>query len=147
MIQSVQRTAQSTTAPQPQTAQVQRPVAPTAPTPPVAPGTPAAPQPGEWRPSQSETDAIRNALSPCWAVDPGRRDARSLLVELRVFLTAEGAVRDAEVLTRPTNPAHRAAAEAARRAVLNPACSRLPIPADRLGRVPTMLIVFDPRDY
>lgn len=151
MLKNVQKMAQPNQPParpaqpvQPtQTAQAQRPPGPIAPNPPTAPSAPTL---GDWTPSASDTDAIRNTVAPCWSVDAGRMNARSLKVELRIFLAPDGSVRDAEILTRGGDTNQRAAAEAARRAVLNPRCNKLPLPADQLGKVPSMIFVFDPKD-
>jgi hypothetical protein len=126
-----------------QTAQAQRTPGPVAPNPPASPSAPAV---GEWKPSASDENAIRNAVAPCWSVDSGRLNARSLKVELRIFLNPDGSVRDAQILTPGGDANMRAAAEAARRAVLNPQCNKLPLPAEQLGKVPSMIFVFDPKD-
>jgi len=150
MLKNVQKMAQPNQPPprpaqqpQTQTAQAQRPPGPVQPNPPASPSAPTL---GDWKPSASDENAIRNTVAPCWSVDSGRLNARSLKVELRIFLNPDGTVRDAQILTTGGDANMRAAAEAARRAVLNPQCNKLPLPAEQLGKVPSMIFVFDPKD-
>lgn len=145
MLKNVQRMAQPNQPPQrpTQSAQAQQTAGPIAPNPPASPSAPTI---GDWKPSASDENAIRNTVAPCWSVDSGRLNARSLKVELRIFLNPDGSVRDAQILTTGGDANMRAAAEAARRAVLNPQCNKLPLPAEQLGKVPSMIFVFDPKD-
>jgi outer membrane biosynthesis protein TonB len=145
MLKNVQKMAQPNQQPQRPTppAQPQQTAGPVSPNPPASPSAPTV---GDWKPSASDENAIRNAVAPCWSVDSGRLNARNLKVELRIFLNPDGSVRDAQILTAGGDANMRAAAEAARRAVLNPQCNKLPLPAEQLGKVPSMIFVFDPKD-
>ena len=70
--------------------------------------------------SVSEKDLIGLRLRECWNMDAGVRGAQNMIVEIRVFLSKEGRVKDAKILnTKRYNKdsAFRSAAESARRAV------------------------------
>lgn len=70
--------------------------------------------------SVSEKDLIGLRLRECWNMDAGVRGAQNMIIEIRVFLSKEGRVKDAKILnTKRYNKdsAYRSAAESARRAV------------------------------
>ena len=70
--------------------------------------------------SVSEKDLIGMRLRECWNMDAGVRGAQNMIVEIRVFLSREGRVKDAKILnTKRYNgdSAFRSTAESARRAV------------------------------
>ena len=70
--------------------------------------------------SVSEKDLIGLRLRECWNMDAGVRGAQNMIIEIRVFLSKEGRVKDAKILnTKRYNKdsAFRSAAESARRAV------------------------------
>ena len=92
--------------------------------------------------------AIREQVERCWNVPAGARDADDLVVEIRVVLGRDGSVVQASILdlTRAsTDDFYRAAAESARRAVLN--CSPLrELPADRYDIWQTLTLRFNPKE-
>lgn len=70
--------------------------------------------------SVSEKDMIGIKLRECWNLDPGVRGAHNMLIEIRVFLSREGTVRDVKILNKSRynkDTAYRSVAESARRAV------------------------------
>ncbi|HBO58876.1 MAG TPA: hypothetical protein DD624_03075 [Alphaproteobacteria bacterium] len=70
--------------------------------------------------SVSEKDLIGLRLRECWNMDAGVRGAQNMIVEIRVFLSKEGRVKDAKILNKKRynkDSAYRSAAESARRAV------------------------------
>lgn len=70
--------------------------------------------------SVSEKDMIGIKLRECWNLDPGVRGAHDMLIEIRVFLSREGTVRDVKILNKSRynkDTAYRSVAESARRAV------------------------------
>lgn len=70
--------------------------------------------------SVSEKDLIGLRLRECWNMDAGVRGAQNMIIEIRVFLSKEGRVRDAKILNTKRyskDSAYRSAAESARRAV------------------------------
>jgi hypothetical protein len=98
-----------------------------------------------------EQDLIRGGVQPCWSFDSGVMNARDLVVRLRVTIDGEGRYASAEVLDRgryASDPAFRSAADAARRAVMNPRCNKVPLPPDRVARLmPGFTFNFDPKDF
>jgi len=97
--------------------------------------------------SLSEIDAVRQQIKPCWNFPTGARNADSLRVLIKVWLNRDGTVRRAQVMDRArmsSDPYFRAAAEAGRRAVENPRCNPLKLPADKYDRWKVLIIDFDP---
>lgn len=99
--------------------------------------------------SMSEMDAVRRQLSRCWNVPGGSKDAGKLVVEVKVWMNPDRTVRRARIVDRSrmsSDAYFRAAAESARRAVLNPRCSPLKLPPDKYETWKTFTVVFDPKD-
>ncbi len=100
----------------------------------------------------SEKDAIRRHFERCWNVPAGARDAANLIVDIRVSVNPDGWVREAEIVDvekMQTDPFYRAAAESARRAVLNPRCRSLKplnLPAKKYDLWKHITITFNPKD-
>jgi hypothetical protein len=98
-----------------------------------------------------EQDLIRGGVQPCWNFDEGLLNARSLVVRLRVTIDGEGRYSSAEILDRgryQSDPVFRAAADRARSAVLNPRCSKIPLPPERVAHLlPGFVFNFDPKDF
>ena len=95
----------------------------------------------------SEIEAVRRQIQPCWNFPVGARDAGSLRVLIRLWLDRDGSVRRAAVLDRARidgDAKLRAAADAGLRAVKNPRCSPLRLPADKYDRWKVLTIDFDP---
>jgi len=99
--------------------------------------------------SRSEFDALRRQLSSCWNFPAGAKDARSLIVEIKVVVNPDRTVREArivDVAKMRTDPYFRAAAESALRAVQNPRCSPLRLPPEKYRLWRSMTLEFDPRE-
>jgi hypothetical protein len=96
----------------------------------------------------SEIDLVREQLKPCWVEPIGAKDAENLRPELRVSMNPDGTVRSADLLNtdRLSDPFFKAAAESARRALLNPRCQPLKLPPEKYGQWQTFTITFDPKD-
>jgi clan AA aspartic protease (TIGR02281 family) len=99
--------------------------------------------------STAQEDAVRRTIAPCWNIDPGALGSGPLAVELKLTLNADGTVHDVTIqdagrYARDSN--FRLAADAARRAVTNPRCHKLPLPADQYASWQTLYLRFDPRD-
>jgi hypothetical protein len=100
--------------------------------------------------STTQLAAIQEAIKPCWNVDPGALNAGSLRVDVRISISGDGSVQDVQILDRvryTTDRYFRSAADRARRALMNPQCNKLPIPADRLSDFRVFTATFDPKDY
>ncbi|HZU88383.1 MAG TPA: energy transducer TonB, partial [Stellaceae bacterium] len=77
------------------------------------------------------------------------RDAKDLMVEIRVFVAPDGDVQRAVVLDQgrmAEDPLFRAAADSARRALFNPECRPLRLPPDKYEYWKEFVINFSPRD-
>ncbi len=99
--------------------------------------------------SASEEDMVREQISRCWNVPAGARDAKDLVVEIRVVVGPDGNVRQATIVDQgraASDPFYRAAAESARRAFFNPECRPLRLPPDKYAIWKDMVVDFSPKD-
>lgn len=98
--------------------------------------------------SASEVDMIREQIARCWNIPAGARDAKDLVVELRVQVGSDGMVQQATIVDqgRLADPFFRAAAESARRAFFNPLCRPLRLPPDKYEIWKDMVVDFSPKD-
>lgn len=98
--------------------------------------------------TMSERDAVIAQIERCWSVPAGARDAPDLTPEFRVTMNRDGTVREATLLNneRYGDPYFRAAADSARRALFNPACSPLHLPPDKFDQWQTIDMTFNPKD-
>jgi hypothetical protein len=95
--------------------------------------------------SLSEIDAIRRQIERCWNVPAGARDAKDLVVDIRVALAPDGEVISATPVDQARmarDPFYRVAAESAQRAVLT--CSPLSMPQKSYEIWKDLLLTFDP---
>ena len=99
--------------------------------------------------SMSELDALKRQFRECWTVPNGMKEAKDLVVELKVSLNPDATVREAAIvdLTRyHRDHQFKTAADAARRAVLNPKCNPLKIPLSKYEALKAFVFKFDPRE-
>jgi hypothetical protein len=99
--------------------------------------------------TRGEIDALRRQLAGCWNVLAGAKYAEDLAVEIQLTINPDMTVKTAAInsKSRYNNDAHyRAAADAALRALRQPGCSKLNLPADKFEQWKTTIIRFDPRD-
>ena len=97
----------------------------------------------------SEVDLVREQIARCWNVPAGARDARDLVVEIRVVVEPDGNVRQATIVDQArlgSDPFFRAAAESARRAFSNPQCRPLHLPPDKYSIWKDLVVDFSPKD-
>ncbi|MBT3371456.1 MAG: hypothetical protein HOA08_05880 [Rhodospirillaceae bacterium] len=98
--------------------------------------------------TMSEIDAIRYQIQQCWTIPAGARDARNLVVRIKVFLNPDGSLAKAPEIVggkQNSDPFYRTAAESARRAVQK--CAPLKnLPADKYARWRELTLTFNPRD-
>lgn len=97
----------------------------------------------------SELDAIRSQIAQCWNVPAGARDARNLVVELQVDMNPDATVRNVRVVDESrmmTDSFFRAAAESALRAVRNPRCNPLRLPAEKFDTWKSFTLNFNPKE-
>jgi outer membrane biosynthesis protein TonB len=97
----------------------------------------------------SEVDLIREQIARCWNVPAGARDAKNLVVEIRVVVDRDGTVQQATIVDQGrlgSDPFFRAAAESARRAFFNPQCRPLHLPAEKYAIWKDLVVDFSPKD-
>ncbi len=99
--------------------------------------------------SAVQRGAIGDRVRECWTKDAGALDLEKMRVRLTVTTDATGTAR----LVEPAaEDAGRVASdlrlkvffERARRAILDPRCSALPLPQDKLGAIQKLTFVFSP---
>ena len=94
----------------------------------------------------SELDRLRAHISSCWEPPIGAKGADRLKVDIKVQLEKDGTVKQAEIADQSryrTDVQYRAAANAARRAVL--ACQPLPLPPEKYQTWKEFIFGFDPK--
>ncbi len=99
--------------------------------------------------SASELDLIRQQIAQCWNVPAGARDAKDLVVEIKVVVDRDGIVQQATIVDQGrlgSDPFFRAAAESARRAFFNPQCRPLHLPAEKYAIWKDLVVDFSPKD-
>ncbi|MDH5723526.1 MAG: hypothetical protein OEY94_09425 [Alphaproteobacteria bacterium] len=99
--------------------------------------------------ARSELDDLIRGIQPCWNVNAGGKYAEELAVLLRVYINPDMSVRKTDIIDmgRYNSDTHyRAAAEAARRALLNPRCNKLNLSKDKYEKWKSFTILFDPKD-
>ena len=98
--------------------------------------------------SADQRGAIGDHVRECWTKDPEALDLEKLRVMLTVTTDAGGIVRKAEIagsdVGRMSDPRFRVFAERAVRAILDPRCANLPLPASALGRTNVLTFRFSP---
>ncbi|KZL20845.1 hypothetical protein PsAD2_01335 [Pseudovibrio axinellae] len=94
--------------------------------------------------SQSELDALRSQVAQCWNPPVGAAGAEDMTVRLQFNLSRTGEVEgQTRVLNSSNNPAFRAAASSAERAVFR--CGPYSLPAAKYDAWKTVILNFDPR--
>ncbi|MCR4267261.1 hypothetical protein [Nitratireductor sp. ZSWI3] len=96
--------------------------------------------------TQSEMDALRGQIQRCWNVPAGALDAENLKVSIQLRLDASGAIEGSPQIISGGNGSmvERAAAESARRAVLQ--CAPYNLPAEKYEAWADVIVHFDPSD-
>jgi len=98
----------------------------------------------------AEAEAVKQQIARCWAppaLPPGNI-APDLIVDITADMAPDGRVLAARVTStaRMGDPAYRASAESALRAVLNPQCSPLKLPPEKYEQWKTIYLKFNPKD-
>ncbi len=93
-----------------------------------------------------EVRGIADKISQCWKLDAGIPGLAGIVVELRVEADAQGFVRVVRPAgSVPSEPNARTVFEAARQALMDPRCSPLPFPREKLTAVNRATFRFNPR--
>ena len=101
----------------------------------------------ENRLSMGEQNALLAQLARCWNVPTGARYAEDLIVDLRLVVNPDRTVQSAKVVDTGRynrDSFFRAAADAALRAVRNPACSPLDLPPEKYQEWRYLRLTFNP---
>jgi len=99
--------------------------------------------------STSEKDTIIAQIEQCWNPPAGAKDAKNLVITLRVQLASDGTPQTVQVVDQGrynSDGFFRSAADSAVRAVRNPSCVPLKVPPDKFDQWKNMTLNFDPRD-
>jgi neural Wiskott-Aldrich syndrome protein len=99
--------------------------------------------------TSAQRGAIGDQVRRCWTIDSAAENVQQMRVMLKVTTDASGTARLAQVAPSDQgraagDPVFRAFAERAVRAVLDPACSNLPLPKSMLGNNQTFTFRFSP---
>jgi len=96
----------------------------------------------------SEMDLLREQLYHCWNVPVGARDAKDLVIEIRVIVGPDGIAQKATIVdqSRAADPVFLAAAESARRTFFAPECTPLRVPPGKYDLWKDMVVNFSPKD-
>jgi hypothetical protein len=97
-----------------------------------------------------EIEAVRQKLRPCWQLPKAVAQDASLLVTVTVQLKPDGRPTSAVITNQERysrDPLFRVAADAARRAVLNPSCQPWPLAPEKYFTWRAVTLSFDPANY
>ena len=101
----------------------------------------------------TELDAMRrqviSQITPCWNINPGSKGAANLAVVIRMAMNPDGSVQSASIEDQAryySDPFFQSAADAAKRAVLNPRCNPIKLPPDKYQVWRDLYINFDPKE-
>lgn len=97
----------------------------------------------------NELNALTNQLIQCWQIPIGAKNVNEMVVKVRIWANQDRSVRRVEIEDQwrlVNDPAFRALAESAKRAVLDPFCNPLALPEDKFNVWKDQYIVvpFDP---
>jgi outer membrane biosynthesis protein TonB len=98
--------------------------------------------------SISALDALQYQLARCWNPPAGAADAEDLVVEVRIVVRPDRTVESATIVDTgryASDAFFRAAADSARRAVLNPNCSPLVLPPEKYDIWKNVVVRFNPK--
>ncbi len=113
---------------------------------------PASAQPNAPLGSQlttAEKDLIIAQIEKCWSPPIGAKDAKNLVITLKVQLATDGTAQSVQIVDQGrynSDGFFRAAADSAVRAIRNPNCVPLKVPPDKFDQWKNMTLNFDPRD-
>jgi hypothetical protein len=84
--------------------------------------------------TQNELSSLTNQLVGCWEIPIGAKDVNNMVVKVRIWANSDRSVRKVEIADQwrmGNDPAFRALAESARRAIYHPNCSPLDLPESK----------------
>ena len=109
---------------------------------------PQATAPASEQVTKAEVDLVLRQIARCWDPPIEAKGTRGIVVDIAAEVGADGRVKSAQIIStaRMGEPASRAAAESALRALLNPQCSPLALPAEKYEQWKTLDLRFNPKD-
>lgn len=96
-----------------------------------------------------EIDSVRRQIEQCWSLPANVKPPKDLVVQIRVEMNQDGTPRTAVIQDdsrMSADPAYRATAESARRAVLNPRCHPFKLPREKYDRWRVLTLIFNPAE-
>ncbi|HTK84787.1 MAG TPA: hypothetical protein VL625_06840 [Patescibacteria group bacterium] len=96
-----------------------------------------------------EFESLRRQLSECWSVMGGARDAADISVDVKLVMNPDRTVQSRQVVDQfryASDPVFRAAADSTIRAIDDPHCNPLNLPADKYSLWKVMTVQFDPKE-
>jgi hypothetical protein len=99
--------------------------------------------------SAEQRKQIGQSVRPCYSEDTAAKNYASYSAIILVTIDAEGEARETALSSEDqgranADPAFRAFAERAQRAVLDPQCAKLPVPPELLGKTAQLRFRFRP---
>jgi len=97
----------------------------------------------------SDIDLVREQLRPCFNPPFGAKESPDLVADIRVVMNPDGTVQQANLVDTGRyggDQVYRALADSGIRALKNPRCSPLPLPADRFDLWKTFILGVSTRD-
>jgi hypothetical protein len=97
----------------------------------------------------SEKDLVIQQIEDCWSVPAGAKDAQNLIIDIHIDVGPDRTVTNVQIVDQSrynSDQFFRAAADSARRAVQNPRCSPLKLPADKYDEWKSITLSFNPKD-
>ncbi len=94
----------------------------------------------------TQIDLIVQTIRKCWHFPAGLKNAEDLIVDIKMELDPKGNVKKAQIMNDSSDPNFKIAAENAYRAVLDPACSPLPLPPEKYEEWKELELSFNPKD-
>ena len=97
----------------------------------------------------NELNALTNQLIQCWQIPIGAKNVHDMVVKVRIWANPDRSVRRVEIEDQwrlVNDPAFRALAESAKRAVFDPFCNPLALPEDKfeVWKDQYIVVPFDP---
>jgi hypothetical protein len=96
-----------------------------------------------------EMARVRQQLAGCWVIPAGALSADKLSIEVQTEYNSDRTLRTAQLVDTArynTDPFFRAAADSVMRALHNPACNPLELPAGKFDEWHLMTLTFNPKD-
>jgi hypothetical protein len=97
----------------------------------------------------SEIDFLRQQNGRCWNIPAGAKDAKNLVIEIRIAMNPDGTVNSAKIVDQgrmTVDPFFRSAAESALRAVLNRRCQPFKLPPEKYDIWKLMILSLNPKE-